>query len=58
MLASNNMYKINPLNGDNYVAWRRWLEWILDDLDLWDITISREMKPLLVNANKITVIEQ
>ena len=58
MLASNNMYKINPLNGDNYVAWRRWLEWILDDLDLWDITIGREMEPLPANADKITTIKQ
>ena len=58
MSASNNMYKIDPLNGDNYAAWRWWLKWILDDLDLWDVTIGREMEPLLVNADKITVIEQ
>ena len=58
MSATNNTYKIDSLNGDNYVAWCWRLKWILDNLDLWDITISREMKPLLVNANKITVIEQ
>ena len=58
MLASNNTYKINPLNGDNYAAWRQWLEWILDDLDLWDVMISRETEPLPVNADKITMIEQ
>ena len=58
MLASNNTYKIDPLNGDNYVAWRWRLKWILNNLDLWDIIISREMELLLVNANKITMIEQ
>ena len=58
MLASNNTYKIDPLNGDNYVAWRRRLKWILDDLDLWDVTIGRETEPLPANADKITAIEQ
>ena len=58
MAASNNTYKIDPLNGDNYTVWSRWLKWILDDLDLWDIMIGREMELLPVNANKITVIEQ
>ena len=58
MSASNNTYKINPLNGDNYMAWSQRLEWILDNLDLWDVTIGRETEPLLVNADKITVIEQ
>ena len=58
MSASNNMYKIDPLNRDNYAVWRRWLKWILDDLDLGDVTIGREMEPLLVNADKITTIEQ
>ena len=58
MSASNNTYKINPLNGDNYTAWHRRLKWILNDLDLWDVMISRETEPLPVNADKITVIEQ
>ena len=58
MSASNNMYKIDPLNGDNYAVWRRRLKWILDDLDLWDVMIGREMEPLLANADKITAIEQ
>ena len=58
MLASNNTYKINPLNGDNYVAWCWQLKWILDNLDLWDLIIGREMELLPVNADKITVIEQ
>ena len=30
----------------------------LDDLDLLDVTISREMELLLANADKITVIKQ
>ena len=57
MSAGNNMYKIDPLNGDNYVAWHRRLEWILDNLDLWDVTISREMELLPANADKITMIK-
>ena len=52
------MYKIDPLNRDNYVVWHRRLEWILDDLDLWDVMISRETELLLANANKITMIKQ
>ena len=58
MSASNNTYKIDPLNGDNYAAWRRRLEWILNDLDLWDVMIGRETELLLANADKITAIEQ
>ena len=58
MSASNNTYKIDPLNRDNYTAWCWQLKWILDDLDLWDIMIGREMEPLLANANEITMIEQ
>ena len=46
MSAGNNTYKINPLNRDNYMAWHWQLKWILDDLDLWDITIGREMELL------------
>ena len=58
MLAGNNTYKIDPLNGNNYVVWCWQLEWILDNLDLWDVMISREMELLLANADKITTIEQ
>ena len=53
MLAGNNTYKIDPLNRDNYAVWHQWLEWILDDLDLWDVTIGREIELLLANANKV-----
>ena len=40
------------------MAWCQQLKWILNDLDLWVVTIGREMKPLPVNANKITAIKQ
>ena len=36
--GTNNTYKIDPLNGDNYAAWQCCLEWILGNLDLWDVT--------------------
>ena len=58
MSASNNTYKIDPLNGDNYMVWHLQLKWILDNLDLWDVMIGREMELLLVNADKITMTEQ
>ena len=45
MATSNNSYKVDPLNRVNYVTWNRSLEWILDDLDLWDITNSTETMP-------------
>ena len=31
---------------------------ILNNLDLWDVMIGREMEPLPANADKITMIEQ
>ena len=54
MSGVGNTYKINPLNGDNYMAlWQR-LKWILDDLDLWDITMGAEL--ILMPADSAAVI--
>ena len=52
-MNANTNYKVNPLNGDNYIAWQRHLEWILDDQDLWGITIGLEKKPIPVDAMKV-----
>ena len=41
-----------------YMAWCWQLEWILDDLALWDVMIAREIELLPVNADKIAMIEQ
>ena len=58
-LASNNTsHKIDPLNGDNYATWRCRLEWILDDQDLWDITIGIEAEPTSMDPNNITAAER
>ena len=58
-LASNNTsHKIDPLNGDNYAAWQCCLKWILDDQDLWDITIGIEAEPTLTDPNNVTVAER
>jgi gag-polypeptide of LTR copia-type/Pol polyprotein, beta-barrel domain/Domain of unknown function (DUF4219) len=51
-------YKIDPLNGDNYAAWHRRLEWILDDLDLWDVTTGRTAEPIPADAWNVTAAEQ
>ena len=62
-MAMTNNYKINPLNGENYILWQRHLEWILDDLDLWVITDGTELEPQLIDpqvatqAEKIVIIE-
>ena len=58
MSTSNNTYKIDPLNGENYIAWRRRLEWILDDSDLWMVTDGLEMEPVPVDARVPTQAEQ
>ena len=54
MSGAGNTYKIDPLNGDNYTAWQQHLEWILDDLDLWDITTGEE--PMLMPADSAAVM--
>ena len=58
LASANNSYKIDPLNGDNYSVWRCHLEWILDDLDLWDITISADAEPVLADPRNITTAER
>ena len=57
MATSNNSYKVDPLNGDNYVTWNRCLEWILDNLDLWDSTNGTEMMPEPVDPQAPTQAE-
>ena len=57
MSSVNNTYKVDPLNGDNYTAWRRRLEWILDDQDLWALTNGLEMEPTPASEDKVTTEE-
>ena len=40
------------------MAWHQQLEWIFNNLDLWDIMIGREMELLLANADKVTATDQ
>ena len=58
MLTGNNTYKIDPLNRDNYAAWHQWLKWILDGMDLWDVTIGKEIELMPANADKVTTAKQ
>ena len=53
MSAGNNTYKINSLNRDNYAVWHQQLEWILNDLDLWDETNNWQGNE--TTANNITI---
>jgi gag-polypeptide of LTR copia-type/Domain of unknown function (DUF4219) len=46
------------LNGDNYATWRRRLEWILDDLDLWDVTTGRTAERIPADVRNIAAAEQ
>ena len=57
-MAMNNNYKIDLLNGENYVAWQRRLEWILDDLDLWAITNGTEPEPQPIDPWAVTQVER
>jgi Domain of unknown function (DUF4219) len=57
-MMTTTTYKIDPLNGDNYAAWHRRLEWILDNLDLWDVTTSRTAEPIRTDARNVTTAEQ
>ena len=58
MTTNNNSYEVDPLNGDNYITWRRHLEWILDDLELWEITNGTETMPEPVDPQGPTQVER
>jgi Domain of unknown function (DUF4219) len=58
LTGSNNMYKVDPLNRDNYAVWRRQLKWILNNLDLWNVTIRAETEPELADHKNVTAAEQ
>ena len=58
MSGTGNLYKIDPLNGDNYMAWWQHLEWILDDLDLWDITMGVGPMLMPADSNIVTAAER
>ena len=58
LASANNSYKIDPLNGNNYSTWRRRLEWILDDLDLWDIMTGADAELVPVDLSNITMAER
>ena len=57
MSATATSYKIEPLNGDNYLAWRRRIEWILDDLDLWTVANGTERLPVPADPTAATPAE-
>ena len=57
-MATTNTHKIDPLNGDNYIAWRRCLKWILDDLELWELTNSAEAEPKPADPRAVTSAER
>ena len=57
-MSSASTYKIDPLNGDNYTAWRQRLEWILDDLELWDVTTGAELMPMPADSVAVTAAEK
>ena len=46
------------MNGDNYVTWSRRLEWILDDLELWEIANGTETIPEPVDPRALTQAER
>ena len=58
LMSTSNNYKIDPLDGENYVAWWRRLEWILDDLDLWTITNGTEPEPQPIDPQVVTQAER
>ena len=57
-MSSTSTYKIDPLNGDNYTAWQQRLEWILDDLELWDVTTGAELMPMPADSAAVTAAEK
>ena len=42
---------------DNYIAWKRRLEQILDDLDLWALVQGTETQPIPINIRNATAVE-
>ena len=57
-MATSKNYKIDPLNGENYVTWWRCLEWILYDLDLWAITNGTEPELQPIDPQAVTQVER
>ena len=57
-MSGTRTYKIDPLNGDNYTAWRQRLEWILDDLELWDITTGAQLMPMPADSAAVMAAER
>ena len=58
MMTNNTAPKIDPLNGDNYTTWKRHLEWILDDLDLWPLVDGTDKEPEPVDVRNPTADEK
>jgi transposase InsO family protein len=53
--------RIEPLNGENYIAWRLKMEWVLTELHLWDVVAEggppTAVVPTAPTAEERTAIE-
>ena len=36
LIQPSSLYRIEPLTGDNYPAWKEKMRWILLEQDLWE----------------------
>jgi len=53
----SSLYRIDPLTGDNYLAWKEKLQWTLIEQDLWGHASGDAMRPTPQDKNNVTAVE-
>ena len=52
------LYRIEPLTGANYRAWKLKLHWVLIEQDLWGHVTRNVVRPVPADVNAVTAAEQ
>ena len=50
----SSLYQIDPLTGDNYLAWKEKMHWILLEQGLWEHASGEAEIPVLADPDKVT----
>ena len=58
LIQPSSLYRIEPLTGDNYPAWKEKMRWILLEQDLWEHASGEAIKPELDDTHKVTDSEK
>ena len=55
---TSTLYRIEPLTGANYSAWKLKLRWVLIEQDLWGHVTGNVVWPVPADINAVTAAEQ